>query len=350
MKRAFYILFSLTVLISCKSKNDLEGIWIGAYQIYYSGNDSSLTSIPGFTPADTSYTSMRVLLDISENEIVRKTFDYPMFDEKDSIEILKYSIFDKSLIIDSDTFLIKSLSKDSLVLSLKPDYLRDFIFKRLPQKKKNVKINITNNAFSLIGPSYADSLDFINDSLILHIGHVFNTNYRSRHWAINSYKSLNFLVFDQWESPPFLIDKSSKNEILLKLFFTTIKDFKLTPIENKMDTSGIVGQWVWPFINRQDFPLPPPPPYFPEDGDTRLYLKIKTDTLKIEQFNNVDSKKWLINSTNEFIYFPDDLRTKYGVWKILKINEDLLTIERSKKCFSSDDKEIIRFEKMKNSR
>ena len=337
MKRTLYILFSLVVLISCKPGNELQGLWIGAYQTHYSGDEPALSS-------------MRLLLDISKDEIIYKTFDYPMFDEKDSIIISKYSINENKLIFNNDTFKINGITEDSLVLSFYSDYERDLVFKKLPQKGEKIKINITNKAFSLIGQNYADSIDFINDSLILHIGNVFNTNYRSRKWAINSYKSLDFLVFDQIESPPFLIDKSSNNEISLKLFFTTIKDFKLTKIENKIDTSGIVGNWVWPFLYKQEFPLPPPPPYFPVEGDTRLYLRIKMDTLEIEQFDKVDSKKWSINSTNEFIYFPDYLRTKYGVWKILKIDEDVLTIERNKRYYSSDDKETIRFEKIKNSR
>lgn len=99
--------------------------------------------------------------------------------------------------------------------------------------------------------------------LILHIGNVFNTIYRSRHWSINSYKSLDFLVFDQIESPPFLISDYSDNEVSLKLYFSTIKDFKMTKIGNVKDTNGIVGSWVWPFQNNQDLPLPPPPPNLP---------------------------------------------------------------------------------------
>ncbi len=226
-------------MTSCKSENDLEGIWIGAYQIYYSGNDSTLTSIADFIPADTSYISMRALFDISENEITKKTFDNLTFDEKGSIKITAYSVSGKSLIVDTDTLRIKSLSKDSLVLSPHPDYLRDFVLKRLPEKNKKEKINIENKAFSLIGANYADSIDFINDSLVLHIGNTYDTRYRSRHWAINSYKSLDFLIFDQIASPPLLIAKCSDKEVSLKLYYTTIQDFKMTEIDYVKDTLEI---------------------------------------------------------------------------------------------------------------
>ncbi len=202
----------------------------------------------------------------------------------------------------------------------------------------------------MIGPNYADSIDFINDSLILHIGNEFNTNSLLRKWAINSYKSYDFLIFDEFESSPFLINKSSSNEISLNLFYTTIKDFKLTLIENIKDTSGFFGNWVWPFLEKQDFPPPPLSPNSSENEDTRLILRIKIDSLEIEQFNKMDSKKWELDSTNEFIYFPDDLNTKYGVWKILTINKDELIIERNNKYNISEDKEIIKFEKIKNIR
>jgi len=186
--------------------------------------------------------------------------------------------------------------------------------------------------------------------LILHIGNVFNTNYRSSKWAINSYKSLDFLVFDQIESPPFLITKNSDKVVSLKLFFSTVKDFKMTRIDNIKDTSGIVGNWVWPFQNNQDLPLPPPPPNYPDNIDTRLYLRIKKDSLEIEQFGRKRSKIWKLNSTNDFIYFPEDLLTKDATWKILKIDGDKLEIERNNRFSGSSNKEIIEFDRMKNSR
>lgn len=337
MKRAFYILFSFIFLISCKTGNEIEGIWIGAYQTHYSGEEPVLSS-------------MRLLLDISKDEIISKTFDYPMFEEKDTMSISKYSIIKNKLIFDSDTFVIKGVTEDSLILNINSHYERDFIFKRLPENNEKLNIDISNNAFSLIGPNYADSIDFVNDSLILHIGNVFNTIYRSRHWAINSYKSLDFLVFDQIESPPFLISDYSDNEVSLKLYFSTIKDFKMTKIGNVKDTNGIVGSWVWPFQNNQDLPLPPPPPNYPENVDTKLYLRIKKDSLEMEQFGRTESKIWKLNSTNGFIYFPDDLLTKDGAWEILKIEGDKLEIERNKRFSSSGDKEKIKFDRMKNSR
>ena len=337
MKRALYILFSLMILISCESSNELEGIWIGAYQIHYSSDKPSLSS-------------MRQLLDFSSNEIIYKTFDYPSLEEKDTIKTLEYSIEGDNLIFDSDTFLIKNITQDSLILSFHSDYKRDLVFKRLIEKEEEIKIDLKETAFKLIGPNYSDSIDFINDSLILHIGNTFNTHYRSTKWAINSYKSFDFLVFDQFDSPPFLIENSSRNEISLKLFFTSIKDFKMTKIEKIKDTSGIVGDWVWPFHHRQEFSLPPPPPIYRDDIDTKLYLRIKTDSLEIEQYGKIKSEKWELNSTNNFIYFPENIKTKYGVWKILKLNGDELVIERNRKFYSSGDKEVIRFEKIKNSR
>jgi hypothetical protein len=340
MKRVFYILFSLIILISCESENELEGVWIGAYQVHNSGDEPLLSS-------------MRLLLDISKDELIYKTFDYPMFEERDSVQILNYSFNGKSLTLGSDTFLVKNLTKDSLVLNLSSNYECDLVFKRLFVNNNNnnnsLKIDIKNKAFSLTGPNYADSIDFINDSLILHIGNAFMPSRRSTKWAINSYKTFDFLVFDKLGSPPFLIENSSSNEISLKLFFNSIKDFTMTKIEINKYARGIVGDWVCPSQNRQGVPLP----RHLEGADPKLYLRIKSDSLEIEQYGKIKSKKWKLNSTNNFIYFPEKINTKNGVWKIIKVNEDELIIERyrrNRKSYNSGDKEVIKFEKIKNSR
>lgn len=124
----------------------------------------------------------------------------------------------------------------------------------------------------------------------------------------------------------------------------------MTRIVNLMDTSGIVGNWVSPFQNNTDLPLPPPLPNYPENVDTKLYLTIQKDSLMIEQFGCTNSEKWNLNSTNEFIYFPKDLLIKDVVWKILNIDVDKLVIERNKRFDSSNNKEKIKFERIKNSR
>ncbi|MDR6241128.1 hypothetical protein [Aureibacter tunicatorum] len=337
MKRIFYILFSFVFLISCKRGNELEGIWIGSYQISHTDNEPVLSS-------------MRLLLDISKDQIIYKTFDYPMFGEKDSIIISPYTIIENKLIFDSDTFVIKEVTEDSLILSNHSLLKEDFIFKRLPKNNKKLNLEIKNNAFSFVGPNYTDSIDFINDSLMLHIGNAFYTNSRPRHWSINSYKSFDFLVFDQIGSPPYLISNSSKNEVSLKMYFSTINDFKLTKINYEKNLSDLEGSWVSAYKNNQDLPLPPPPPNYPKNINTKLYLRIKKDSLEIEQFGRTKSKKWELNSTKEFLYFPKDLLTnKYGVWKIVKIEGDKLEIERNRRSNIPSEKEIIEFDRIINN-
>ncbi|TLX76539.1 hypothetical protein E9993_06525 [Labilibacter sediminis] len=337
MRKPYYILISLVIFISCQShQTGLEGIWIGAYQIHYSENDSILGT-------------MRYILDISSNNLIYKTFDYPTYRKKDTIQVSKYKYVDQFLIIESDTFIVKNLTKDSLVLNLQSNYESDLIFKKLPKKRRTQQLKLKNRAFSLTGPNYADSIDFINDSLILHIGNKFNTIYRSTQWNINSYKSFEFLIFDQIESPPFLIENSTENEITMKLFFTTIQDFKMTELYNVKDTIGMVGNWVWPYQINQNSPIPPPPPNYPKDIDPKLYLRINKDSLEVEQFGRTKSKKWRLNTTNDYIIFNEDIFTRNGVWKILTIKDDKLVIERNKRFYNSLDKEVIEFEREKTA-
>lgn len=334
MKNTLYIIVSLILFTSCNSQNNLEGIWFGAYKIEKHEKTTTFSPNP-------------LLLDISKDSVVLKTFDFSHTGKGtgDSLHVFNYSIIGNKLIFDKDTFLIKGITKDSLILGGFSEKESDFVFKKLPEKKR-VDINLENKAFSLTGPNYADSIDFINDSLFLSIGNVFNTN-RVTRWAINSYKTYSFLVFDQIQILPFLIDKSSGNEIFLKLFFTTIRDFKLSPLDFAKDTNGIIGIWVWPFSYQPDLPLPPSPPDYPFDGDTRKYVRIRSDSLELEQYGRVSSKKWLLNSTKEYIYFPDELRSK-AIWKIISVDENHLQIERNKGHHGLENRERIRFEKKEN--
>lgn len=333
MKKAIYILSYFFILSSCKSDYDLNGIWIGAYKVEYSKVDSSFTSI-------------RVLLDFSNDEVIFKKFDYPMFDEKQTSEKVKYLVSENFLILESDTFQIESVTEDSLSLIINSDNKQKLVFRRLTNETKNLNFSLEKKAFFIQGPNYNDSIEFINDSTILHIGDKFNTRYRSSNWAINNHKKLIFLVLDQFESPPFLIENTSKNELSLKLFYTNTRNFKLTKIRNTRDTMGLIGHWVSPSSYNSNRPLPPPPPInYPEDIDVRLHLKINTDSLEIEQFEKSKSKKWELNSTNDFIYFPKEIDKIQGVWKIIELDKENLIIERNTRSYISMEKELIRFKK-----
>jgi hypothetical protein len=333
MKPLYCILLSLISIISCQSSNKIEGIWIGAYQIHYHDGKPIFLS------------SMRLLLDISKDEIAIKTFNYPMYEEKDSTITHKYHIDKNYLIINSDTFIIKGVTGDSLILGIQSDYDSDYVFKRLSQTNKKNKINFQNKAFSLAGHNYSDSIDFINDSLILHIGNKFNTNNSYTNWSINSYKSFDFLVLNQFESPPFLIDKSSAKNVSLKLFSTKILEFEMTLLENINDTNGLIGNWV-------QFAAIPSPYHIQDkkDADIRKHLRITKDNIEIKQINRTHIRKWKINSTNHFIYFPENNMTNFEVWKILEISDNKLVIEVNRRGFHNANSEIMEFEKIINVR
>lgn len=334
MKRVIHLLLCFIILSSCNSNNDLNGIWIGAYKVDYSKKDSSFASI-------------RVLLDFSDDEVIFKKFDYPMFDEKQTSEKVKYLVSENFLILESDTFQIESVTKDSLSLIINSENKQKLVFKKLINDDKNLNINLKNKAFFLQGPNYKDSIEFINDSTFFYIGNRFNTRHRSSSWAINHHKRLMFLVLDQFESPLFLIEDTSENELSLKLFYTNTRNFKLTTIKNTKDTMGLIGHWVSPSLPNTNIPLPPPPPNYSEGIDTRLYLRINTDSLEIEQFEKSKSKRWQLNSTNEFIYFPKEIDQLQGVWKIIELDRNNLTIERNARPFLSIEmeRELIKFKK-----
>lgn len=310
MKKILYLFVVLSfLLISCNPhKNKIKGIWIGAYQIHYFG--------------DTMFkSSMRLLLDISENELIYKTFDYHAYEEKDTLVKVGYSIHGNRLIAGSDTFLIKNLTEDSLTLTFNSEYRREFVFKRLVECDENLEVNLTNNAFVMITSSQIDSIDFINDSLMMNINQETTCENQPLNWTISTYKSFQFLVLDYVETPPLLISQSFRNKITLNQFFTSNKKIILLRIQNSRDTSGLIGDWI-------NDDLLPPPPNYPHDEDVRLRIKIRSDSIIIKKFGKVKSRKWKLNTTKDFIYFPDDINSRQGVWQIIHLANDTLIIKK----------------------
>lgn len=335
MKKTLYLLLISIAFISCTPENELEGVWMGAYQIHYSKND-------------TSYFPVRRLFDFSENHLKVKTFGSQSFNSRDTLESFKFTRIDQKLIVEKDTFIIINLAKDSLVLSLtrRPEH---WVFKRLIENEKKPIRKLTNQAYSIEGRNYTDSLDFINDSILLHIGNEYST-YRAESWAIETYKSYNFLVIDGWGWVPLLIDNSTENQWDLKQYYTKIQMVKMTRIQSPNDSSLLIGNWIWPHRNDKGLPPPPIPPNFEENTDPYIYLNIKEDSLQLKQFGRSYSKEWKFNSIKNFVYFPKDIQSRKGVWKIISCTQNHLTIERANENFhSKKEKQILDFERVKNS-
>ncbi len=266
----------------------------------------------------------------------------------DTKTIENFTLENELLIIGNDTLNVKNVSKDSLVFSYYADYERDIIFKKLKPKTQKKLPQIANKAFELAGPNYLDSLDFLNDSALLHLGNNYNNDNRVSNWTLYTYKSFNFLILDDFKSTTFLIEEYNNQEINLKLFGPRIKNFKLTKINNLTKDINLSGYWVSPFDDNNNLPVPPPYPS-PEDSiDSQLYLKFEKDSLFIKQYNEIKVMEWKLNSTNRFIYFPLNEDSINEIWKIIYLDSDKLEIEELHKFYSPNEIKKRTFKKMKN--
>ncbi|WP_066632127.1 hypothetical protein [Labilibacter marinus] len=322
--KLIFVLSGLLVLTSCQPKSKLEGIWIGAYKIDHTESDSVIMT-------------NRYLLDIEKEELTVKVFDYPMSGRIGLTERFKYILTKDSLKTVSDTFLIKSLNTDSLVLNHTINNKRDLVFKRLLQDKTSPNVELTNKAFVIKYPHYTDSIDFINDSLFMEIDRSFRTT----RWSISNYKGFKFLIIDKIAYPLYLIHSCSEHEVNLKRFANVVMDYKMTEIECKMDTCGLIGKWICP-IN-DSIPLPPVPLWGLLDADPKESLIIEKDSIKISQFGRTEVKKWELNSTNELIYFPECNSRESKVWRIVQLSKIKLKLERNSKTHIKTDNEVIEF-------
>ncbi|NQX97408.1 MAG: hypothetical protein HRT73_05950 [Flavobacteriales bacterium] len=143
-------------------------------------------------------------------------------------------------------------------------YPREWVYKRIKLSESPKNIEIKNKSYSLISKNYSDSIDFINDSVSLHFGN-YSSNYRANHWTINNYKNLSFLVIDGlFESPPLLIKSIENGAIHLELYYDEIIDFELKLLNHKIDTTGLLGKWIYPETSDNSIPLPRSRHIFPK--------------------------------------------------------------------------------------
>lgn len=305
------IVVLLLSLLSCQSNNELEGIWMGAYTLRY-------------TDTDSTFNEMNLLFDISEDELNVKVFAFNNDEIEDSEEHFKYSLKENRIILLSnrlkskmpDTILIETIGKDSLVLKNLGDENLKFCFKRIENKAKKINPIIQRKAYRYTSPFLSDSLDFINDSTVLHIGSVFDVCHTSQ-WKIDTYKNLDFLLIDRGflTIPIMLIESNSEKIIELKYYGKKIHKAQLQPFEHSKDVSKLIGNWKAKY-----------PKFF--ECDDFFSANITKDSISINDIQNrtISHEKLKLNSTNEFIYFANN--PYQSVWKILSLNDTTLTIKR----------------------
>ncbi len=315
----------LFLFTACEQKPSIEGVWIGAYSC-----NSSLDLVNEFD-------TVRFLVDFSADSVVTKKFDYQRHGEKDEQCASPYSIKGDTLQFDQHTYIINAIAQDSLVFGIVGYDSSYVVFKRISATSENDIPELSSRAFSLTGLNYTDSLEFISDSLFLFVGSK-NQNTQSNRWAINRYKSLNFLVIDHYGYPPLLINDISPDQINLTLFGLNVSPFVMKEIKSERTTADLMGKWIGKTENDSLIPpLPPPPPFLFEMAHTEnLELEIGLDSLAISWGYFHWTKKYTLSATGDLLLFPDNEDIARSKLRIIEFNKNELTLQGAILSYSPD--------------
>jgi hypothetical protein len=245
------------------------------------------------------------------------------------------------LIISNNHATIETIHQDTL--NLISIYKEDTIKKVLTRVKtmpSNSKLSLIHKAFVVKGEEIVDSLDFINDSMVLEL-----SERRISRYYIDNYKGLNILVLEGRLNPPMFVSQNSENSFNSTLYSGHNNNFKMIEIEEVNDISAIYGDWVWPYNKEsEENHIPPPPPQWGDDPC--IYLKIDNDSILINQYGRKRTLKWEINSTNEYVLFPDYYDSQLKPWRIIKLDSDELIIRGKVALFNRiGSNETMRFER-----
>lgn len=216
MKRILLILI-LGLIISCNSKEKLEGTWIGAYS--YSNTSDSNMNLP-----------QRIVITFEEDKYFAKSFKYDYSSESD-FEQGTYEYEGDTIFYNSgkaNTAILDIISRDSLVIK-GMEGANNTVYKRLEDSLKNRSENIQliDKRYLMTSKNYTDTLNFINDSLVVKSSD--NSGKPGTYWEKINHNGFDIL-FIEYNTP--LIFRQKRNEtIFLTGLYKNSYDFELIELE-----------------------------------------------------------------------------------------------------------------------
>ena len=330
MKQLFYILTLTLLFYSCGHKNRLEGIWI----ISYTQKDNE----------EPSQLFQKELLDFDDNKLIIVSFDdFPTNNGGIHTEEVSY-LFDKlksTIKIEKDELKIE-IYQDSIILIKTDSSIYRLVLRRIMESNQKSEITSDNfkGSFIITGKNYQDSLDFINDTTLLHTG-MHNTNSTTDKWGIVKYKRYYFFNIQDEFFPLMLIKSCNKDSIELEFIYIDNRKFTMTPTKSLIKSKELVGNWT-EFSNSET--KPPLPPGLKRESQY-YRLSIEQDSIRICRYYNDEKLKWCMSNDGKLIYFSDKIFESCSSWKILGLTDEILTL---KICTSSGFEErIIQFKREK---
>ena len=320
MKKLILIFLVTTLLTACEQKQELKGIWCFT-QTIDTENNKFITSYKAF-------------FDFKKDSVKIVSFGDPSTGDYGKVDTVSgsYIFTNSSLTIDVDRKMKFNVTKsnNTIYLSNKELEMNKVEFKQIDSSLINPLISqkCFKGSYLITNENYEDSIDFINDSILLYTG-MYDQNFPAKKWEIINYKGINILNIHKTFHEILIVKSCSKDKIILESPFITNLTLTLIPTSSNINKSDLYGNWLE--ISDSKSKLPFPPGFDENELYLRLEIKPETITTKILKRENI--LKWDISNDGKRIYFLDKInqfRDESFSWKIISLSEDMLIFRISK--------------------
>ena len=331
MKKTISIFILSTLLICCKPQQELSGVWC----LTQSVKDEKKTF-------DTSH---KAFFDFNKDSVELITIGDPSTGDYSKVNTVKvkYVYTNSSLIFDFEEKMKFNVTREnnSIYLSNKKLDIDKVEFKLIDSTLNNQLItkDCFQGSYVISNENYVDSIDFINDSILLYTGE-YDMNFPAKKWEIINYKGFNILNIHKTLPEIILIKSCSKDKIVLESPFFNDLTLTLRPTSSVIQKSDLYGNWTEVSNSNNDI-KPIIRGLLPEDY--KLKLNIDSKSINKVVLGRETNMAWELSSDGKRIYFTDKFeqyRDESFSWKILNLEEDEMTL----KIISSNGftEEIIR--------
>lgn len=313
----FYLIIFALLLISCSRHENINGIWIGKYQISEVGN----SHIPLLLP---------VIIEISGSTMHTYRLEFDQADNRRH-EIYNIRTERDCILLDKDTLHFKISGTGELILYNYAGNSNKTVFTRVTAVDTSLSVNLGQKAYLFYKDNrFIDSLDFINDSLVMSLLDNCPPDERILRYKILKYRAFNFLITSSPEIPPLLFTSRNDQQYFLKECYISEKQVMLKPIGYYKDTSGMQGTWQVKLETGEDSSLARLQRDLYYEEPHEMSLIITQDSISFCGNGYSKSYQWYLNNTGEWFYFQEKNNSAWQVWKITFFDSKRMVLKRNR--------------------
>lgn len=324
MRKWLSLLALLILISSCEEKEQspLDGIWITAYTQL--GNSKKF---PSFSRNLLEFQDTSVLITAMGD---LASFKFTKIEQRHMTYALQDTLFN----LAGDDYHIQ-FGGDSLALRPVGSKSTLIVFKRLPESLKN-----TNGSLKILEGKYSWSeeeqeLEFVGDSIVMIKKALEGMKLPAEKWSVLEYKSYRFFNIHNELFGLAFIKSANKDSIELVRNHIEMEDIvlKKKPCEVLFDGDLLEGSWK--STNQRE-------------NEGILFLKISENELSFEKDSLKGKLNWDLNQCGNKLYFPSIVGQKNGVWSILALDKEHLSIELFGLGSLENNISIVEFERAEN--